>query len=124
MESHRGNKHPKWTGYGEISGQFWNQIVKGAKKRKYKIEITIKEAWEQVLKQNKKCAISGLDLVFKTFGRDKNHNASLDRIDSSKGYTLNNIQWVHKDLNIMKQSYSNEYFIKMCSLVGNFNKNK
>ncbi len=48
--------------------------------------------------------------------------ASLDRIDSSRGYTLDNIQWVHKDLNKMKTNYPNDYFIKMCKYVANNNK--
>jgi len=42
--------------------------------------------------------------------------ASLDRINSSKGYTLDNVQWVHKTVNIMKQGLSDEdfkYWIKM-----------
>lgn len=28
--------------------------------------------------------------------------ASLDRIDSSKGYTIDNVWWIHKQLNWMK----------------------
>ena len=49
--------------------------------------------------------------------------ASLDRIDSKKGYIKGNLQWVHKDLNIMKNSYPNQYFIEMCKKVANANSN-
>jgi archaellum component FlaC len=42
--------------------------------------------------------------------------ASLDRVDSAKGYIKGNVQWVHKDINMMKQQYSQEYFIQMCRL--------
>ena len=31
--------------------------------------------------------------------------ASLDRIDSTKGYVRGNIQWVHKDINWFKRDY-------------------
>ena len=44
----------------------------------------------------------------------KRHNdsktASLDRIDSSKGYTEDNIQWVHKDVNQMKMDLPEQRF--------------
>lgn len=42
---------------------------------------------------------------------------SLDRIDSNKGYVEGNVQWVHKDVNMMKQSYSNERFIGICCMI-------
>ena len=45
--------------------------------------------------------------------------ASLDRIDSKKAYTVDNIQWVHKDINMLKNKYDQEYFIHMCTLVAN-----
>jgi hypothetical protein len=48
--------------------------------------------------------------------------ASLDRIDSSKGYEEGNIQWVHKHINFMKRTYSQEYFIDMCKKVADNNK--
>lgn len=49
--------------------------------------------------------------------------ASLDRIDSTKGYTLDNIQWVHKHINVMKMDLDQEYFIKLCKLVTKKSKN-
>lgn len=46
-------------------------------------------------------------------------SASLDRIDSSKGYEQGNVQWVHKDINNMKQSFSQDKFIDWCKKVVN-----
>jgi len=43
--------------------------------------------------------------------------ASVDRIDSSIGYVMGNIQWVHKDINKMKSDFSQELFIAWCGLV-------
>ena len=45
--------------------------------------------------------------------------ASLDRIDSSKGYTKSNIQWVHKDINKMKSDFSMLRFLELCYAVLN-----
>ncbi len=45
--------------------------------------------------------------------------ASLDRIDSSKGYTKDNIQWVHKHVNLMKHKFDQKYFVDICKLIAN-----
>ena len=81
--------------------------------------ITIEDVFNLFLKQNKKCALSGIDLYFEPVGQK--HIISIDRIDSSKGYTIENIQLIHKDLNFMKQQFSQEYFIEMCKLVAKLN---
>jgi len=44
-------------------------------------------------------------------------NASLDRINSNLGYTIDNIQWVHTMVNMSKNKYKEEDFIKMCCSV-------
>jgi peroxiredoxin family protein len=43
--------------------------------------------------------------------------ASLDRKDSSKGYTKDNIQWIHKDLQKMKMDMPEDKFINWCNLI-------
>lgn len=40
-----------------------------------------------------------------------------NRKNSSLGYTTENVQWVHKDINRMKSDFSDNYFIEMCSNV-------
>lgn len=67
-------------------------------------------------KQNGKCAYSGLPLSIET-----NHPeiVSLDRIDSGLGYTKDNLQLLAWSVNKMKQEFSEEYFLKMCSLIAN-----
>lgn len=127
LRKRTGSTNPKWTGHGEISGNFWDYIKIrcdrswSGRKRKTVIpfEIDIKYAWELFLSQNRKCSLTGLVLKF---GR-KNKTASLDRIDSSKGYIEGNVQWVHKDINLMKQSFSQETFIEYCRLVTKCQKN-
>lgn len=46
-------------------------------------------------------------------------SASLDRIDNSLGYTIDNVQCIHKTLNAMRRQYSVEEYIHWCSLVHN-----
>lgn len=108
---------PTFKGYGQITGTLWNQIRTGAVRRHHSLNVTLRQAWELFLKQNKKCALSGLELKFGTRYYGKETTASLDRIDSSRGYDADNIQWVHKDINWMKQDFSQSEFIAYCRRV-------
>jgi len=78
--------------------------------------ITIEYAWDLFLKQNRKCAMSGMEINFAATGKDK-FTASLDRIDSNEGYVDGNVQWVHKDINWMKNTFSQQHFVDMCKKV-------
>lgn len=115
------------NGYELISGEFWSCLKSSAEKRNIKFDITIQDIWELFINQNKKCALSGVDIIFykntTEYNRSKRRlkTASLDRIDSSKGYTLDNIQWVHKDVNRMKNKYNQKYFIEICKKIAKNN---
>lgn len=43
--------------------------------------------------------------------------ASLDRIQNDKGYIEGNVQWVHKDINRMKNIFEQNYFIDICKKI-------
>lgn len=119
-----GKKHHQWSGVGEISGHFWSQLRGNAKRKRpgrkrLEFSITLEYIWDLYVDQGGKCALSGLSIDFvplnhKTKG---GASASLDRIDSSIGYIAGNVQWVHKDINIMKNKFSQEYFLDMCETV-------
>ena len=68
------------------------------------------------LMEEQKTVIS-LELKFGTRYYGEETTASLDRIDSSRGYDADNIQWVHKDINWMKQDFSQSEFIAYCRRV-------
>lgn len=70
--------------------------------------------------QNGKCALTGIDLILPNSENGTKCTASLDRIDSSKGYIEGNVQWVHKKVNIMKRDMSDEEFIEICNKVSKF----
>lgn len=116
-----------WKGHGEISGTYWRKLKYANSKRKKDINFTvsIEEGWEQFLKQNRRCAITGQQLIFVSdYSRDFSQTASLDRIDSDGHYEIGNIQWVHKDINRLKNDYSEEIFFSLCLKIVQFNELK
>lgn len=81
--------------------------------------ITNEDLINQYNKQNGCCIYTGIPLDIINVIR-KNSNASIDRKDSNEGYVKNNIQWVYKPINIMKNNYSEEEFIFVCKKVSSF----
>jgi len=108
-----------YRGYKLLSGTYWHRIQKGAKKRNLKIDITLKDAWAKFEEQQGRCALSGvpIGLVTDYTRKHKEHTASLDRIDNKKGYIKDNIQWVHRKINYMKNKYLQDEFIEWCRKV-------
>jgi hypothetical protein len=86
------------------------------------VDISIEYAWNLFIYQDKTCKLSGLPISIGN--KPCSNTASIDRIDSSLGYIEGNIQWIHKHVNFMKRTYSNEYFIEMCTKIANQNKKK
>lgn len=115
--------NPLWKGYREIPYNWFSRyFLRGKKKNKRIGDIQIEDVYNIWIKQHKKCALSGVNIGFydvfsSATNKHTNHSCSIDRIDSSKEYTIDNIQLVHKDINIMKNKYSQTYFIKMCKLI-------
>lgn len=121
-EKTTGKNSKQYTGYEELNGKYWGVIRNRAERRGYELNIDIKFAWELYIKQNRKCALSGLPIKFAISNRKSSETtASLDRIDSLKKYTEDNVQWVHKNVNIMKNVYNQEYFISLCKLIAENN---
>lgn len=105
----------KQKGYKEIRPFQWWSIKNGAKTRNLPFEITIEYIWNLYEQQNGKCAISGFPI---TFSKNKKENtASLDRIDNNLGYLPNNIQWVHKWVNLMKLDLTEKEFFGWIKLI-------
>jgi hypothetical protein len=104
------------SGHEGMSGKVVSRYANGAKRRGIEFNITAKDMWELFVSQQSKCAISGVAINLE----DK--TASLDRIDSGKGYIAGNIQWVHKAINFMKLTMSNGEFIEWCLTVAEYNR--
>lgn len=116
---HLGKNSHKYTGYMDIGGSYWKSIQINAKKRNIAFSISVEEAWKKYESQNRKCVLSGLDIFLSSSYtyKAKNQTASLDRIDNNLGYTSRNIQWLHKDVNRMKNVHDQEYFVHLCDLI-------
>ena len=108
-----GSAHPKWRGHGEISSTQWTHTRKNAEFRNILFEVTIEEAWALFLLQGRRCALTGVPLSVEK-RKGVHPTASLDRVDSSGSYTLGNVQWVHKRVNLAKRDTPQDEFIEMC----------
>ena len=110
--------HKQWSGCGDISGGFFSRIRYRDKQAGMIFDITVKDIWEKFQQQQGLCALTSRPIFFGS-NNNKEHTASLDRIDPNKGYLLENVQWVHKDINLMRLDYSIDEFITMCYEVVN-----
>lgn len=120
-----GVRHANWKGHGEISNTHWKRILRNAKRenKQLSVEVTVGDVWELFLLQNRTCVLSGLSLTFGSYYKDET-TASLDRIDSNKGYVKGNVQWIHKTINKMKQNLTDREFISFCRSVANHQEKK
>ncbi len=105
-----GENSGRWKGYKELTGVWLGQYAYGAKKRGIAWDVTPEQLWDLWISQDGKCAYTGRQLKH---GVD----ASLDRIDNSKGYIPGNIQLGHPDINRMKSEFDASYSIKLCEEV-------
>lgn len=115
----------RYKGFKELSGVFWRTMHKRANERKIVFDpsITIEEVYHILEIQDFKCKLSGVPiLLHRNYKQNKiKQTASLDRVDSSKGYERGNIQWVHKKVNYMKNILDELEFIAWCKLIANKN---
>jgi hypothetical protein len=103
----------------EIPLRFWARLIQHAERRGHKVLITKEEAQALFQKQKGTCALTAEPLCFTKLRTNFNRytTASLDRIDSKLPYQKGNVQWVHKTLNMMKGSLSQELFLQWCRKV-------
>ena len=105
-------KFHRWKNL-DIDPRHYNRIKSGAKNRKLDFDVTPEFLHELYHKQEGKSAISGRKIVLHRHDRtgtglsqrvsdNKDLIASLDRIDSSKGYVQNNVWWISRRENSCK----------------------
>lgn len=98
-------------GFGELSGTHFLSIKNGAERRKIGFELTPEFLWNLYISQQGLCALTGIQIHLSRALKGSNPHwgfitASLDRIDNTKGYTEENVWWVHKEVNRLKNNYS------------------
>lgn len=89
------------------------------KRVKYDIELNFDityliDLWN---KQNGKCAISNIDMTYILYNGHINTNVSIDRIDSLKGYSKENIQLTCCIVNKMKLDLTIEELTYFCKQI-------
>jgi hypothetical protein len=95
------------------------RVNTSAKSRNIVCMLKQEDLRQKIAEVNWKCAISKLPLTMKHNDRFK---ASVDRIDSSKGYTLDNIQIVATCVNMAKNAGTTEELINLCKAIAKANK--
>lgn len=108
-----GPNGPRWSGYKEMTGVFLGQYRYDAQRKGREWSVTPEYLWSLWEQQEGKCALSGLSLRHGT-------DASIDRIDSSRGYVEGNVQWVHQKINRMKTDFDEHEFLSLCKSVADF----
>ena len=73
--------------------------------------------------QNGKCALTDWEMTMILGKGNVTTNASIDRIDSSKGYIKDNIQFVCRVVNVFKSDATEELLYKMCDAIVKNKKN-
>lgn len=105
----------------DIIGEHFGQLARirrHAETRGIEFSITIEHAWDQFIRQNRRCALSGEVLTMTRIkSQQKRRTASLDRIDSTLGYVPGNIQWLHKEVNLIKGNRKSEEFVAICTKI-------
>lgn len=109
------NCHRGWHRGIRIS--WFNKFRTGAGLRGITWGITLDDVADKYEEQIGRCALTGWDISFPEVGHHQDCDASIDRIESEFGYIPENIQLVNKKVNMMKQAYSQEDFIKVCLAV-------
>lgn len=100
-----------WKGFKEITGVKFNGYKWGAISRGLDFKISIEYVWDLYVQQKGKCMISGQSINL------EHNTASIDRVDSNIGYVIGNVQWVHRDINKMKNNLNEKLFIENCKKV-------
>lgn len=124
------NKNGKQKGnYAYIKDYAHNKIdeytpfryyFRNCKKRSKEFNLSLeylKSVWDS---QNGICPYSGIKLIlsnYKTGHNNPIYGASLDRINSSLGYIIGNVQFVSTSINYMKGQLSHEETMTLCKII-------
>ena len=111
-----GKESINWKGYEGLSLTFYSSMKASAELRGTVFTLSPKYLWELFSEQNERCAYTGKVIKLPIHSRnfnsaDNEERASLDRIDSERGYVKGNVQWVCKRVNYMKHTMKEDYFL-------------
>lgn len=100
-----------------VSQTFLGRVQRAAVRRNIDFSLTLDEANEVLSRQGNRCVYTGREL--ETLPK-ADVNFSLDRVDSSMGYSIDNVQFVYKPINVMKHVLTDEDFVNnICMILRN-----
>ena len=97
-----------------LDKKFTQLVVSAGHRKRVNCFITVEHLHDVWQRQKGLCAYTKLPLSSEAH---QLNTVSLDRIDSDKDYTPDNIQLVCVPINRMKLDYSEDQFIQLCMLV-------
>jgi len=105
------NRRDKYTGLREH--------MRRVRQRSKDFDVTLEDLLQQWEKQGGRCVYSGVKLTHPIQRKNENlmYTASLDRIDSSKGYVKDNIQFISVVCNHAKGEMSHEEMLEFCEIL-------
>lgn len=118
-EKARKYENDRWrTLYGRVSYLIRNSKTRALKKG-LAFELTSEHILQLYRNQNGMCKRTGIlfDLTAESDGSKNPKCMTLDRIDSSKGYTLENTELVCYHYNIAKNAFSTDELYTLCQLI-------
>lgn len=109
-------------GCSGLSGTHFLSIKNSALRRNLPFDLTPEFLWKLFEDQKGLCALTNVPIILINKIRHQNVDwsvitASLDRIDNNKGYTVDNVWWVHKEVNRLKNKYSLEELLYWSKLL-------
>lgn len=109
-----GGRANNYKGTKHFPGKTIAQWKLSAKRRNHFWALTVEDLDRIYESQQGLCALSGLSMVW---AGPKQYRPSIDRIDSTRGYSPENIQFVCSVINIMKNKIDESEFIRLCTLI-------
>ncbi len=95
--------------------------AKQRKQHEFNLDLQyLKELWEE---QSGICPITGWNMILRTLTdnrRKDTDDASLDRLDNSKGYVKGNVRFVSFIANMARNSFTDTELIRFCSDVADY----
>jgi hypothetical protein len=121
-----GNKTPiRRSGYTNCRTDEFSKFryyYRSIRNRFKDVDITLEDLKNQWENQNGVCEFSGIKLILSTYKKiikNSIYAASVDRIDSNKGYVKGNIKWVSVAINYMKNTMTEEMVWELCGHISN-----
>lgn len=117
-ESTKGHKAKRKTISGYLRSRVWG-TKRNANQRGIFFNLTFDDLIELYAVQQGRCALSNEIMTFLTEEGHVLTNISIDRIDSTKGYTKDNIQLVCYIVNAMKNIMTKDELVVWCQKIIN-----